>query len=151
MVDYSVIRTGIAAYLSANLDWIATADNISDYAPTDPDIVFNNLTHVIVDFNPSIDVVWREAGPGYAQEIPFLLEIYEELPDPDSSYGRDTSISIASKLNEVEGLLIFNPSIGGLVMSNSIRSSKCEPLSIDAVDVGVKCRFAWLALTVVAI
>lgn len=151
MPDYNVIRTGIAEHLSANISWIPDADHISDYSPTTPEVVFTNLPHVVVDFDPSTQVDWAEQGPGYAQGLPFLIEIYEELADPDSSYGRDGSISIASKLKDVEDLFIFNPSIGSLVNSHYIRASKVEPLSVEAAGIGIPCRFAWLALTVVVI
>ena len=83
--------------------------------------------------------------------IPFLIEIYDEVEPSDTSHGRDASISLANKLSDVEQLFEKRPFIDGLVKGSTIRSTKCETMMIDATKLGVKVRFAWMALVVFAL
>jgi len=148
--DYNTIRTGVAAYITANVGW-ATSAGTFDYSPTDPSVVFGNMPAVIVDFDPRASIEWAELSSGYLRGIPFLIEVYTEVSPTDTSYGKDASVDLASKLREVEELFEENPYIGGLCKDCTIRSSKCETMQIDAVKLGVKARFAWLTLVVFAL
>lgn len=145
-VDYDVIRTTIADLIIANLPW-ATATSTFDYSPTDPALPFGNLPAVIVDFDRSVNVEWAEVDQGYLKGIPFLIEVYVEIPSSDTT-GRVSSIDVAQKLNEVEALFKGDPTIGANVKNSTIRSSKVESIRIDAVKLGVLVRFAWVALVV---
>lgn len=144
--SYDGIRTTIADYIIASLDW-ATSSSVFDFSPTDPALPFGNLPAVIVDFDRSANVEWAEVDQGYYKAIPFLIEIYVEIPSTDTT-GRTSSVDVAQKLNEVEVLFEDNPSIGATVKNSTIRASKVESIRIDAVKLGVLVRFAWTALVV---
>ena len=148
-VDYDVIRTTIADHISDNLSW-ATVASTFDYSPTDPALPFGNLPAVIVDFDRSANVEWEEITEGYYKAIPFLVEIYVEIPSTDTT-GRTSSVDVAQKLKEVEDLFEGDPSIGSMVKNSTIRSSKIESIRIDAVKLGVLVRFAWCSLVVFAV
>lgn len=144
--NYDLIRTAVAAHISANLGWVI-ADGIFDYSPTNPELPFGNLPCVIVDFDRSANVEWETVDEGYYKAIPFLVEIYVEIPTSDTT-GRVSSVDVAQKLNEVENLFKSDPSIGATVKNSTIRSSKVDSIRIDAVKLGVLVRFAWMALAV---
>jgi len=144
--SYDGIRTIIADYIIASLSW-ATATSTYDYSPTDPALPFGNLPAVIVDFDRSANVEWAEVDQGYFKAIPFLIEVYVEIPASDTT-GRVSSVDVAQKLNEIEALFEDNPSIGATVKNSTIRASKVESIRIDAVKLGVLVRFAWTALVV---
>jgi len=145
--DYNEIRTGIAAYISANCAWVSSS-NIFDYTPTDISVLFAKLPAVSVDFYPGSAIQWLAQNESYVKGIPFVIMIYSEIEKDDSSHGRDASQEIATKLKEIEDLFISEPSIGGLVKSSGIMSSKVETLLIEAKNIGVWSRWAWLTLTV---
>lgn len=145
-VDYDIIRTTIANHIIANLSW-ATSSSVFDFSPTDPALPFGNLPAVIVDFDRSANVEWAEVDQGYLKGIPFLVEVYVEIPSSDTT-GRVSSVDVAQKLNEVEDLFKGDPSIGATVKNSTIRASKVESIRIDAVKLGVLVRFAWMALVV---
>jgi len=144
--SYDGIRTIIADYIIASLSW-ATSSSVFDYSPTDPALPFGNLPAVIVDFDRSANVEWAEVDQGYYKAIPFLIEIYVEIPSTDTT-GRVSSVDVAQKLNEVEDLFDDDPNIGATVKNSTIRASKVESIRIDAVKLGVLVRFAWTALVV---
>lgn len=146
---YDVIRTAVADYIIASLSW-ATSSSVFDFSPTDPALPFGNLPAVIVDFDRAANVEWEAVTEGYLRGIPFLIEVYVEIPDSDTT-GRISSIDVAQKLREVEQLFEENPSIGSVVKNSTIRSSKVESIRIDAVKLGVLVRFAWLSLVVFAL
>ena len=147
---YIAIRTGIAAYITANLDW-AIATNTFDYSPIDAATVFGGLPAVIVDFD-DMPIDFEQAMlQGYERGVPILIEVYVELIKDDDSGGRNASQDIATKLGELEVLFAEEPSIGGLVKGSTIRAAKIESLALQAVNLGVLVRWAWLALTVSAI
>jgi len=143
--SYDGIRTIIADFIIAGLSWAATSTY--DYSPTDPALPFGNLPAVIVDFDRSANVEWAEVDQGYYKAIPFLIEVYVDIPSTDTT-GRTSSIDVAQKLNEVEDLFKGDPSIGATVKNSTIRASKVESIRIDAVKLGVLVRFAWTALVV---
>ena len=144
--NYDLIRTAIADHIIANLSW-ATSSSVFDFSPTDPSLPFGNLPCVIVDFDRSANIEWEEITEGYYKGIPFLVEIYVEIPDSDIT-GRTSSVDVAQKLKEVEDLFKSDPSIGTAVKNSTIRSSKIESIRIDAVKLGVLVRFAWVSLAV---
>ena len=146
LVDYDVIRTAITDHIIASLSW-ATASSAFDFSPTDPALPFGNLPAVIVDFDRSTNVEWAEVDQGYLKGIPFLVEVYVEIPSSDTT-GRVSSVDVSQKLNEVEDLFKGDPTIGATVKNSTIRSSKVESIRIDAVKLGVLVRFAWVALVV---
>jgi len=147
--DYDLIRTAVADYIIASLSW-ATSSSVFDYSPTDPALPFGNLPAIIVDFDRAANIEWEAVTEGYLRGIPFLIEIYVEIPASDTT-GRTSSIDVAQKLGEVEQLFQANPTIGSTVKGSTIRSSKVESIRIDAVKLGVLVRFAWLSLVVFAL
>jgi len=149
LTSYDEIRTAIVEHIIANLSWVS-ADNCFDFSPTDPATVFGVLPSVIVDFDRGASIEWEAVTQGYLRALPFLVEIYVEIPDSDTT-GRTSSIDLAQKLREVEQLFEEDPSIGSVVKNSTIRSSKIESLRIDAIQLGVMVRFAWVALVVYAL
>jgi len=147
--DYDKIRTAIADHIIASLSW-ATSSSVFDYSPTDPALPFGNLPAVIVDFDRGAPIEWEAVTEGYLRALPFLIEVYVEIPTSDTT-GRISSIDVAQKLREVEELFEENPTIGGSVKGSTIRSSKVESIRIDAVKLGVLVRFAWCSLVVFAL
>jgi len=145
MTSYITIRTGIAAFITANIGW---ADEVFDYSPTDAATVFGNLPAIIVDFDRQDDIQWNEVDGNYLKAVPLLIEIYAVLEKGDSSGGRDASENIANYLNDIEDLFKTYPSIGGLVKSSTIRSTKVESLVLEAINVGILSRWAWITLLV---
>lgn len=146
--SYDSIRTIIADFISDSLSWAATST--FDYSPTDPALPFGNLPAVIVDFDRGSAIEWAAVTEGYLRAIPFLIEVYVEIPDSDVT-GRTSSVDVAQKLREIEQLFEENPSIGSTVKNSTIRSSKIESIRIDAVKLGVLVRFAWCSLVVFAL
>jgi len=147
--EYDVIRTAVADYIIASLGW-ATSSSVFDYSPTDPALPFGNLPAIIVDFDRAANIEWEAVTEGYLRGIPFLIEIYVEIPASDTT-GRTSSVDVAQKLGEVEQLFRQNATIGSAVKGSTIRSSKVESIRIDAVKLGVLVRFAWLSLVVFAL
>ena len=147
---YIGIRTGIKDYVAANISWV-TAATCFDYSPTDAAVTFAKLPAVVVDFDPTRQVLWDANLEGYLKGIPMLLVIYDEIPSSDASHGRDISEAIAIKLKEVENLFQATPTIGGLVKGSTITNSKIELIQLTAVNIGVAARWAWVSLTVVAL
>lgn len=147
---YIGIRTGVKDFVVANLSWV-TATTSFDYSPTDAAVTFKKLPAVVVDFDPMRQVDWAEIGEGYLKGIPMLLVIYEEIPTSDASHGRDVSEAIAIKLKEVEDLFQAAPTMNGLVKGSTVTNSKIELIQLTAVNIGVAARWAWVALTVVAL
>ena len=132
--------------MTANLAWCV--DHTLDYCPTQATTVFGNLPCAIVDLDDEI-IDWREqVMVGVRRKVPILIEIYVEISSDDTSGGRDASEEIKTKLRDVEQLFEDNPSIGGLVKGSHIQTSKVEKLSLEAVEVGVLARWAWVALIV---
>ena len=146
---YDIIRTAIANHIITNLSW-ATSSSVFDYSPTSPELPFGNLPSIIVDFDRGASIEWEAVTQGYLRALPFLVEIYVEIPDSDTT-GRTSSIDLAQKLREIEQLFEEDPSIGSVVKNSTIRSSKVESLRIDAIKLGVMVRFAWMALVVYAL
>lgn len=149
--DYNVIRVGIAAFLSSNLTWIVSTDQIFDYSPTDPALVFGHLPAIIVDFDQRASIAWVEVTQGYERGISFLVEVYAEIEQSDTTAGRAASQNIVDRLNDIETLLAQHPSLDTLVKGTSIRSSKVETLTIEATKLGIKARFAWVSFVVFAL
>lgn len=147
--NYDLIRAAVAAHISTNLSWVA-ATSIFDYSPTNPELPFGNLPCVIVDFDRASNIEWAEVDQGYLKGIPMLIEVYIEIPDTDST-GRDSSVDVTQKLQQIERLFEEDPSIGSAVKNSTIRSSKVESIRIDAVKLGVLVRFAWVSLVVYAV
>ena len=144
--DVTTIRTDIAAYLSANVDWI-DEDNIADYIPTDAATVFGNLPFVIVDFDNRLQMEYVEADPGYLEGIPVLIEIYVESVKGEATGGRAASQDIAEKFKEIKNLFEFSPSINGRVKTSRINDGKVEGLLLEAIKFGgVLARIAWLSV-----
>ena len=146
---YDIIRTAIANHIITNLSW-ATSSSVFDYSPTSPELPFGNLPSIIVDFDRGASIEWESVTQGYLRALPFLIEVYVEIPDSDST-GRDSSVDLAQKLREVEQVFEEDPSIGSVVKNSTIRSSKVESLRIDAVKLGVLVRFAWISLVIYAL
>ena len=142
---YIQIRSGIAAYLTANLDW-ATEDGTFDYFPTDAATVFGSLPAVVVDFDRNEAVRWTPVEEGYLKGVPVLIEIYVHKEKPDASGGRDASELIANYLDDVENLFKQTPSIGQLVKTSEILNSKVETLILEATNLGLLSRWAWVSI-----
>jgi len=145
-INYADIRTGIVTYLIANVSWLS-ADNCFDYSPNDAEVMFGALPCVTVDMDYSKDISWRPNENGYLKSVPFMLELFVEIVNPDSTFGRDASEEIAAKLNDLEQVFVAAPSIGGLVKGSNITNSKVELMQMRAVKLGVLARWAWLSLT----
>jgi hypothetical protein len=145
--SYINIRTGIKAYITGNIGW-ATDDNVHDYSPKDASVVFGDLPAVIIDFSRDRDNTWVPDDQGYLVGIPVIIEIYEEVTAEDTTSGRDASQNIANKLDDLEDLFDTAPSIGGLVKGSTILASKIEGIELEAVNLGVIARWAWLTLLV---
>ena len=144
--SYDGIRTIIADFIIDALSWVSE-DNCFDFSPTDPAAVFGVLPSIIVDFDRASNVEWEAFNEGYLKAIPFLIEVYVEIPASDTT-GRVSSVDVAQKLNEVEDLFKGDPSIGATVKNSTIRASKVESIRIDAMQLGVMVRFAWIALVI---
>jgi hypothetical protein len=144
---YIEIRTGIKAYITGNIGW-ATDDNVHDYSPKDASVVFGDLPAAIVDFARDRENTWIADDQGYLTGIPVMIEVYNEIIENDPSSGRDASQDIANKLDDLEDLFDTAPSIGGLVKGSTILASKIEGIELEAVNLGVIARWAWLVLLV---
>ena len=145
-VTYNAIRTGVKNYLVAQLDW-CTADNTLDFSPTDAEQVFGQLPCTVCDFSALGVNTWTPIDQGYLKGLPFLIELYVEVEDGDLSFGRTASQTLATYLKNLEDLFTAAPSIGGLVKRSDIGASKLEAVQLQAVNLGVIARWAWLSLT----
>ncbi len=148
-VDYNLLKANILAVLVANLSWAITEKSF-DYSPIDPTVVFGNLPALILDFDLRASISYIPLDQGYQELIPFLLEIYEEVPSSDTT-GRTSELSITNKLKDLRDFLAANPNINGTVELSVFRNGKVEPISIEAKDIGIVSRVAWLAITVHAL
>jgi hypothetical protein len=149
-VDYNALKANIVAFLVANLSW-ATATNSFDYSPTSPAVVFDDLPALLLDFDLRASITYLPIDQGYEEVIPFLIEVYEEVASGDTTSGRASEVSITNKLKGLRDLLAGNPSIGGAVETSAFRGGKVEPISIEAKDIGIVSRLAWLAISVHAL
>ena len=149
-LGYNAIRTGIVTYLIAELDWL-TAANCLDYSPNDAEVMFGALPLVVVDYDYSKDINWVAVENGYVRGIPFMLELFVEIPKSDPTFGRATSEELATKLNDLENVFVACPSIGGLVKNSDVTSSKLELMQLRAVKLGVLARWAWFSLTTLVV
>jgi len=145
-VTYNAIRTGVKDYLVAQLAW-CDADNTLDFSPTDAEQVFGQLPCTICDFSALGVNTWTPVSQGYLKGAPFLIELYVEVEDGDTSFGRTASQTLAVYLKNLEDLFTASPSIGGLVKRSDISASKLEAVQLKAVNLGVIARWAWLSLT----
>jgi hypothetical protein len=106
------------------------------------------LPAAIVDFARDRENTWIADDQGYLTGIPVMIEVYNEIIENDPSSGRDASQDIANKLDDLEDLFDTAPSIGGLVKGSTILASKIEGIELEAVNLGVIARWAWLVLLV---
>jgi len=148
---YTNIRTGVANYIIANVDWVTALEtDIFDYTPDDIAIVFGHLPSIVVDFDPRTVNEWTDMGQGALEGVPVMIQVFTEIEPDDTTHGRDASQDVADKLSELENLFRSSPSVGGLVKGSSIGTSKIELLELAAVKLaGVTARWAWFTLIVV--
>ena len=109
---YTNIRTGVANYIIANVDWVTALEtDIFDYTPDDIAIVFGHLPSIVVDFDPRTVNEWTDMGQGALEGVPVMIQVFTEIEPDDTTHGRDASQDVADKLSEagVKCLLNFAP------------------------------------------